>query len=63
MKIAGINYKMSIDSGSSDIFIKGEKSKGKPKIKYQCGDVCINTHDKYKIGYLDGYLLTYESNL
>ena len=54
---------MSIDSGSSDIFIKGEKSSGKPKIKYHCGDVCINTHDKYKIGYLDGHLLTYESNL
>jgi hypothetical protein len=26
MKIAGLDYKMGIDSGSSDIFIKGEKA-------------------------------------
>jgi len=37
MKVAGIDYKMQIDSGSSDIFIKGEKSIGEPKIRYQCG--------------------------
>lgn len=63
MRVAGIDYKMSIDSGSSDIFIKGESSVGKPKIKYHCGEVCIKTHDKYTIGYLDGHLMTYENKL
>jgi len=28
MKVGGFDYKMQIDSGSSDIFIKGEKAKG-----------------------------------
>ena len=56
MKINGLKYKMSIDSGSSDIFIKGENAAGKPKRRYHCGQVCIETHDHYKIGYLDGRL-------
>lgn len=63
MKIAGYNYKMSIDSGSSDIFIKGEDSKGKPKKRYHCGQICIDTHEHYQIGYLDGKLQTYEATL
>lgn len=50
---------MSIDSGSSDIFIKGEKSQGKPKQRYHCGDICIKKNEKYTIGYLDGELRTY----
>jgi len=63
MKIDGLKYKMSIDSGSSDIFIKGENATGKPKRRYHCGQVCIDTHDHYKIGYLDGRLETYETKL
>ena len=28
---------MSIDTGSSDIFIKGENTTGDPEIRYKCG--------------------------
>jgi len=28
---------MAIDSGSSDIFIKGENAIGEPKERYHCG--------------------------
>jgi len=54
---------MGIDSGSSDIFIKGEDSKGKPVKRYHCGKDCIDNSDHYTIGYLDGRLKTYEKNL
>ena len=54
---------MSIDSGSSDIFIKGQKSQGKPKIRYHCGQTCIDNNSHYQIGYLDGHLKTYETKL
>ncbi len=63
MKVAGINYRMGIDSGSSDIFIKGEDSAGKPKKKYHCGHECIDNSEHYRIGYLDGHLETYEKVL
>lgn len=47
MKINGLKYRMSIDSGSSDIFIKGENAAGKPKRRYHCGQTCIDTHNHY----------------
>lgn len=54
---------MQIDSGSSDIFIKGEQAKGQPKNRYQCGQTCINNNEHYVLGYLDGYVQTYEKTL
>lgn len=63
MKIAGLDYKMTIDSGSSDIFIKGENASGKPKNRFHCGQTCIDNNDHYRIGYLDGKLETYEAKL
>jgi hypothetical protein len=59
MKIAGLHYKMGIDSGSSDIWIKGENSQGEPTIRYKCGQSCIDKGDHYTVGYLDGRLKTY----
>jgi hypothetical protein len=35
LKIAGLSYKLSMDTGSSDFFIKGEKSPGVPARKYK----------------------------
>jgi hypothetical protein len=51
---------MDIDSGSSDIFIKGEDSIGLPKKRYHCGQSCIDNNPHYSLGYLDGKLKTYE---
>jgi hypothetical protein len=58
--VAGYNYDMDIDSGSSDIFIKGEDSVGLPKKRYHCGQSCIDNNPHYSLGYLDGKLKTYE---
>lgn len=58
MTVQGIPYALNIDTGSSDIFIKGENSKGKPDKKYTC-PVCKQKNQKYSISYLDGTLYTY----
>jgi hypothetical protein len=34
--ISGLPYQLNIDTGSSDIFIKGENSPGVPFQKYTC---------------------------
>lgn len=47
MNIGGYDYDMQIDSGSSDIFIKGEKAIGQPRKRYQCGEVCVKNNDHY----------------
>ena len=52
-----------MDTGSSDIWIKGENATGKPKERYKCGQFCVNTHVHYSIGYLDGFLSTYGQTL
>lgn len=50
---------MTIDSGSSQIFIKGENAKGEPKERYLCGQTCIKTNENKTIRYLDGNITTY----
>ena len=58
MTIEGLPYSLNIDTGSSDLFIKGENSKGKPAIKYTC-PICKKQNHRYTISYLDGSLYTY----
>jgi hypothetical protein len=41
MKIGNYDYDLSIDTGSSDIFIKGESSAGLPLNRYKCGSTCL----------------------
>ena len=36
MLVAGYAYNLNVDTGSSDIFIKGQGTQGKPKFKYSC---------------------------
>jgi hypothetical protein len=36
LTVAGLAYRLNIDTGSSDIFIKGEQSPGNPATKYTC---------------------------
>ena len=60
--VNGIEYWLSMDTGSSDIFIKGEKTKGEPKTKYK------NNEDykklkPYYLGYLDGEVKCYEKTI
>lgn len=54
---------MTIDTGSSDIYIKGEHSRGVPGKRYVCGQWCIDNLPHYEIEYLDGKLETYAKNL
>lgn len=51
-----------MDTGSSDIFIKGENSTGVPEKKYQSGEDYMKL-DQVFIGYLDGYLSCYVKTL
>ncbi len=53
--IGGLPYSLNIDTGSSDIFIKGEQSAGIPNNKYHC-QACMKRNTKVSIGYLDGFL-------
>ena len=62
LTIAGIPYRLNIDTGSSDIFIKGEGSPGTPVNKYDCSE-CMDNNPKITIAYLDGALETYQANL
>jgi len=57
-----MDYNLNIDTGSSDIFIKGEDSPGNPVCKYRCQS-CKDNNNKYTISYLDGSLQTYQTNL
>lgn len=61
--VAGIEYNLGVDTGSSDIFIKGEKrAPGLPKIRYISGENYLKNR-VIRIGYLDGELQTYEKTL
>jgi hypothetical protein len=62
LTIGGLPYHLNIDTGSSDIFIKGEKSPGSPDNKYTCPS-CMKSNQKISIGYLDGSLDTYKAVL
>lgn len=62
LTIAGIPYRLNIDTGSSDIFIKGQDSPGAPANKYQCSE-CMDNNPKITIAYLDGPLDTYQADL
>lgn len=62
LKIAGMHYNLNVDTGSSDIFIKGEHSKGSPPQKYSCPE-CLRNNPQYSIGYVDGFLQTYLKRL
>jgi hypothetical protein len=62
LTIAGIPYNLNIDTGSSDLFIKGENSAGSPSNKYSCPS-CLRNNAYYRIGYMDGYLDTYLDQL
>lgn len=58
MIVEGIPYRLNIDTGSSDIFIKGEQSAGNPSKKYSCSE-CLKKNKQYSVSYLDGTLNTY----
>jgi hypothetical protein len=62
LNIAGIPYKLSMDTGSSDFFIKGENAPGAPTLKYKSNQ-SFNTKGAITIGYLDGNLKTYATVL
>ena len=34
--VAGLKYRLNIDTGSSNIFMKGEDSAGNPAVKFTC---------------------------
>ena len=55
LTVGGLPYSLNIDTGSSDLFIKGEQTEGVPQVKYQC-PVCLTNNKKVEIGYLDGFL-------
>lgn len=46
LTIAGYLYRPNIDTGSSDLFIKGEDSIGLPEQKYHCAE-CLDNNQKY----------------
>lgn len=63
MKVGGVDYKMSMDTGSSDVYIKGEKdAPGVPKKRYISGED-YKSKPIIRIGYLDGDMKTYEAVL
>jgi hypothetical protein len=62
LKIAGLPYKLSMDTGSSDFFIKGEAAPGSPSRRYKSNSRYTNL-PTIKIGYLDGTLRTYATTL
>ena len=60
--IEGYNYAINIDTGSSDIFIKGAGTKGSPQYKYSC-PTCVNNNQQFTLSYIDGTLQAYEIDL
>ena len=61
LNVNGFDYNLSIDTGSSDLFIKGEDLAGNPIRKFSCKK-CMTENQHVKIGYLDGKLDTYLYN-
>jgi hypothetical protein len=62
LTVGGFSYNLNIDTGSSDLFIKGEEAIGSPRVKYSCRE-CLKNNKKYTISYLDGDLSTYLNEL
>lgn len=62
MTIGGLPYKLNIDTGSSDIFIKGENSPGNPVNKYSCSK-CLEQNEKIILSYIDGPVNAYKTTL
>ena len=60
--VAGLQYYLNVDTGSSDIFIKGQGTVGNPKIKYNC-QPCITSNQQFALSYIDGTVQTYEKLL
>jgi len=56
--IEGYQYDLNIDTGSSDIFIKGAGTKGNPKYKYNCS-TCVGINQQFTLSYIDGTLQAY----
>lgn len=56
--IEGFAYDLAIDTGSSDLFIKGENMAGNPVKKLSC-PACLKNNRKASIRYLDGEVQTY----
>jgi len=56
--IEGISYELAVDTGSSDLFVKGENMKGNPVKKMSCS-TCLKNNRKAQIRYLDGEVQTY----
>lgn len=55
-----------MDTGSSDIFIKGQGTKGRPTNKYSCPSCLQNsqsTSNLFLLTYIDGSVSTYEKDL
>ena len=59
--IGGYQYRLNVDTGSSDIFIKGQGTKGGPTFKYSC-PICLqnaqSTSQLFLLTYLDGEVYT-----
>jgi hypothetical protein len=58
LSIEGLVYDLVIDTGSSELFIKGDGLKGQPPVKFSC-DICSRTYRRYSISYLDGGIVSY----
>jgi hypothetical protein len=53
LTIEGLTYDLTIDTGSSDLFAKGENMIGNPVKKISC-PTCMQQNTKASISYLDG---------
>jgi hypothetical protein len=51
--IEGLTYDLTVDTGSSDLFAKGENMTGNPVKKISC-PTCVQQNTKATIQYLDG---------
>jgi hypothetical protein len=58
MAIEGIPYELAVDTGSADLFVKGENMTGNPVKKLSCS-TCLQNNRKASILYLDGEVQTY----
>ena len=61
LEVANLTYRLVIDTGSSDFFIKGDNMEGEPKIKYSCPR-CKQKAYRYLANYLDGSINCYTVN-
>ena len=66
MIVAGYQYALNVDTGSSDIFIKGQGTNGSPQYKYSCPS-CLTasqlSSNLYLLTYIDGSVSTYQKKL